>query len=137
MKKMDSGKIDPMLFKIAQLAEVDFPFGLTLFLNGVMLSGDTISTKEYAEILQRSFTKVASYEEVPENSKIHEVFMMFYDQVKNNFSGALGEMRESPVPILHLKDIRYRVGDTWSEVVDTVVRVKLDSVDGFTWASEI
>jgi hypothetical protein len=134
---MDSSKVDRMLFKFAELAEVDFGVHLTLYINGVILNGYTISTNEYVQTLERNFTKVSHYDELPESSPITDLFNKLFDQIKNNFSGVIGEKREEEITILHLKDIRYKIGDSWGDIVDDViVRVKLSSVDGFAWAEE-
>jgi hypothetical protein len=134
MESFDSTPIDLMLSTLIRLAEAGFSTNITLFVKGNIISGDLISTKEYVRILEEELRN--SHQINRESDNVYKIFDLLFDQVGNVFSENIQEASDKPIMVLHINNARYKSGDTWSNKLNNVIRVNLNSVDGFFWGKE-
>jgi len=117
---------DADLLSIADLAnKYNSGIGVTLFVKGALVTGVTISGCEYYE------SQIKALSQLENNSTIHHLSQHFIEGMSHYQSDGSDNF-DYPQNFLHLKDASFRLGDgKLSPLRDSIVRIKIEEVDGF------
>ncbi len=131
VSEQDSPADDRILSLIATFAEAGVGTGITLFMGGSLVIGNLIPTKAYLERLKIKLKTSPQKESIPE--KVFESFDFLFDSMMKNLPKDTKEVMDKQISAIHLDKVEYQVGGIWQSPPDTVMRIKLNAIDGFMW----
>lgn len=116
-------------------ADVSGGFAATLYVHGVIVTGTLIPRAEYLKRYReqlRSAFKVAGEPEGEVNDETEQLINKgldaYFEAVFN-----VNERQDQPIQFVHLKDVSVMAGTNIVPQQNALLRIKLASVDGFTF----
>ncbi|KOA76607.1 hypothetical protein ADU78_05855 [Clostridium botulinum] len=102
--------------------DVEVNLGITLFVNGKILSGQVISYSKYLELVSEKF----------KNTNCREMGTMFSGLFQEMKKSMTSEQYHAELPdFIHLNNVKIIFDDNKQQDFKTEVRIKLSDVSGF------
>ncbi len=116
---------------LSKLAESGLGFGVTLFVNGVIVSGDLISSKKYIHEVNKAIIGSGDHADDKTKSVVTNLFEKFFKAVTDKIDEG-GEDRL--IKHLHMNNVEV-FADSSDTIgfTDGLLRIKKDQIDGFIW----
>lgn len=102
-------------------------FGVIIFMNGVVVSGDLVSRAYYLDKFKNDILSNVAFGDAVDK-KVAQKFVDFTDK----YFGQMKDDKETGLPtFLHLDDITFWHGDSSQTLSPGLLRIKTSEVDGF------
>ncbi|WP_182629597.1 gas vesicle accessory protein GvpU [Pantoea hericii] len=116
---------DADLLSIADLANKhNSGIGITLFVKGALVTGVTVSGREYYE------TQIKALSEV--NNDTSQLLSQHFSEGLSYYQAGENESFEYPQNFLHLKEASFTLGGgKLNPLPNSLLRIKIEEIDGF------
>ena len=131
VKPIDAPSVDILLSTLVLIAEAMVGTSITLLIKGTVISGDLIPAKVYLQTLKDNLKN--SHQEIQVPDEIYKSFDLVFETFEKSLPKNAEEALNKQIGVLHLKNVQFKNDDVWSNEPSDVIRVKLNSVDGFIW----
>lgn len=99
--------------------------GVTLFVKGALVTGNTISGKEYYDKIVALFGDV-------EDGSTEQAVANYFKRTGEEYYTPTDDESSVPLNFLHLQDVSFRLGsEKFSHHKNGLLRIKIEEVDGF------
>ncbi|WP_380180984.1 gas vesicle accessory protein GvpU [Kalamiella sp. sgz302252] len=99
--------------------------GVTLFVKGALVTGNTISGKEYYEQIVEFFGET-------QEGSVEQAIANYFKRTGEAYYTPEDDEASVPLNFLHLKDVSFRLGsEQFSQHKNGLLRIKIEEIDGF------
>lgn len=131
VKEGEAVSKDAVLALLVSLSAAGVEVGVTLFVKGVIFSGQIISADKYFQRVRVSIEKSIEQGKSPE--AIRTIFSKMFESAQNIDPKDYKKIFDTPVNYIHLDEVKFRGASEMENMQDCVLRLKISEVDGFVW----